>query len=63
MCLTKKLYSLHFNNKTSNDAFLSMSDYITCIKILKKQIDATKIEIIKNKCTLLVLMMRLSAYY
>ena len=63
MCVIKKLYSLHFNNETSDDAFLLMSDYLTCIKILKKQIYATKVEIIKNKYTLLVLMMRLPEYY
>ena len=63
MRLTKELYSLRFDNGTPDGAFLSMSDYITRIKILEEQIDATKVEMTKDKRTLLVLMMGLPEYY
>ena len=63
MHLIKELYTLRYEWGNSDGAFLSMSDYITRIKVLEEQIDATGVEMTKDKCTLLVLQMRLSECY
>jgi hypothetical protein len=57
MRLSKELYILQFKNFKTVDA------YLTRIKILEEQIDATEIKLERDKRTLLVLFMTLPAQY
>ncbi|SRR6266498_2154807 len=57
MRLSKELYTLQFKD------FNTVDDYLTRIKTLEEQIDATKIKIEGDKRTLLVLSMTLPAQY
>ena len=57
MRLSKELYTLQFKD------FKTVDDYLTRIKTLEEQIDATKIKLEGDKRTLLVLFMTLPTQY
>ena len=57
MRLTKKYYSLQA------DGFSNMNEFLLHVKLLKERIAATKVELIRDKRTILCMMMALPETY